>query len=208
MATSQGRNVFAAVLDTNVYIDVASIHDLARAQAAERKMRRQRAHDAALLAICFHAEASTTYSLRETVDVLVKKVPPESGGMEELHIKAFALFLIPEVLSRWDPVHPPDVRLSGNAADSHLTDVASERGLPLITKDGEMARRASERNVRAVTPREYWENRVDREREVRRFLSRFKARAPEFARRSAQPRAWALALSQLFDLYRGLLLDR
>ncbi|WP_242333091.1 hypothetical protein [Anaeromyxobacter sp. SG66] len=199
---------FAAVLDTNVYIDIVSIHDLLRAPEERREMRVERLRDAALLAICFHENSSTTYGLREGADVLAELVPPESGGFEEQHLKAFSYFVYPHVLSRWHVVHPNDVNVRANAADRHLTDFAFENGLPLVTLDARMGERAAARGVSVLTPRGYWELRMNSDAAVQRFFRRYRSNAPVFARSTSQPRPWVVALDQLYEQYRRLLLGR
>lgn len=200
---------YSAVLDSNTYIDIVSVHDLLRAPPEKREMRVERLREAALLAICFHECADTTYSLREAAVVLYERVPADSGGFEEQHIKVVARFLYSEVLPRWRAYHPNDIDLRGNAADRHLTDFAIERGLPLITKDATMTEKAVKRGARVFSPRDFRVLRkMDEEQAVKRFFGRFKAKAPPFARSTDQPRQWRSALDGLYYQYRRLLLGR
>lgn len=174
---------FTALVDSNVLIDVDSIHNLARPPTvgqASLQERRVRARDALLLAICFHELRAKTYSLREAVAVLTRDVKPGSGGIEEHFVTCGIYFVRPLVLSRWTALHPPEINLRGNAADDHFLAKAKEFGKPLITLEARLARRAKAAGVEVFKPAEFYVGRMDRDDAVRRFLQRFKARARAF----------------------------
>jgi hypothetical protein len=195
-----------AVLDANAFLDLCSIHDLSRAKPEATEKREARARDALLLGICLHEMRAWTYSLRETVDVLARLVPTDSGGLEEQFLKVFFGFVHPETLSGWS-VGCADVNDRGNAADRLLMTKALEYGKPLITHDGKLTTRARAAGVEVFSPRKFFTGRL-RPGAERRFLSRLKARAPAFARSKRQSTLWARELEGLFVHYRYLLLGR
>jgi hypothetical protein len=175
-----------AVVDSNVLIDVDSIHNLTRPPKegqATLSERRARAKDALLLAICFHEMRAKTYSLCEAVDVLVRTVKPGSGGIEEHFVTCGIYFVRPLVLSRWTALHPPEVNLRGNAADAHFLAKAKEFGKPLITLEAKLTARARAVGVAVFRPAEFYAGRMDRDDAVRRFLLRFRVRARPFRKK-------------------------
>ena len=84
-----------AVVDTNVILDVVSLHDLSQTyerlgadgvDTPDAVYRRSRARESLLLAIYFHKAKAVTYSLHsEPVAILTTKVDPTSEDALETH---------------------------------------------------------------------------------------------------------------------------
>jgi len=92
------------VLDTNVVLDIVSIHDVAQTVPAQNQttldhaFRRRRARAALLLGCYCHEQQIQTVSIREAVDKLLDRVPP-GESFESYFVTSFWSFLRPQVLS-------------------------------------------------------------------------------------------------------------
>ncbi len=204
-----------AVVDSNVVLELYSIHDIARAPAASKQARVDRARDSLLLAIYLDQIGATTYSLSEAIEVTRQRVPsdtrPEEGDrFYELLFTTFFIWFVKEVvLSRWNVIAAKEGDpLRSNAADRHLEDFAHTHKKPLITNEAKLRKRARERGVDVYSPRHFWDGRLDVAKGSQRFLRRFAAESPTFARRYEDPPRRARMLPDMFEFYRYLLLDR
>lgn len=201
-------STFAVVIDSNVIIDLYSVHNLSQADDDKRDFRVERARDALLFAICLHAMRATTYGIHEPVSVLPKKVPPGSVTPELHFTTCVTHFVVPVALSGWTPEADSNHRPTGSLADHFLLDRAHEFGKPLITSEKKLAALARAKGVPVFTPGEFWPGRIDRTRSARCFLSRFRSLAPPFARQMEHAANWARLLDMVFEFYVFLLLGR
>jgi len=161
----------AAVLDTNVLLDVFSLHDLnaqyerlgmgfdeqgqpvgaERANDRPAVYRRSRARESLLLAIHLHKIAATTYSLTEPITIIGERVDPSKQETFETHFTTHAIhFVTQRILPRWRAAMPTvhDPSLVGTKADSALLDYARVHGLPLITHEGSTEQGIADRKLR------------------------------------------------------------
>lgn len=199
---------FAAVVDANVIIDLYSVHSF-RDPDAFKKNRAGRAIDALLAGICLHERRSTTYSTLEALRIIYQRVPPGGRSAELLFASGVSQFVKDVVLCEWDARADADRDPRGGEADSLLLTKAQALGLPLITSDGPLAKKASAVGVEVWKPGEYWQRNLrDPEASKRRFLARFQAEAPRWLRAPGREAEWAKMLPQFYDLYRYMLLGR
>ena len=146
----------SVVIDTNVFIDVHSIHDLTNdvnRLAAELgdvdaaldhpivKFRLARARESMLLAMYLHKIKATSWSLHtESVTMLTRFSPPTTPGgrsVESDFTRAFVWFVKDYLLRRWNPVFPAsEDHVVKDAADLALLDYAEKNGLPIVTNEG------------------------------------------------------------------------
>jgi len=156
------RNI-AALLDTNVILEMYSSHDLLAVEAnmpvalevesrllpqdaagasAKRQQvelfRVRRAANALALAIHFHETQAFTLCLEEAVTKIVQCVAPGGGTAAENYIIAYRDFVRPRALPGWTNAKVPNVPLdlAGDAADAELVVQARKYGWPLITNEG------------------------------------------------------------------------
>jgi hypothetical protein len=196
-----------AVLDTNVKLDIFSLHDvleshdealLVRGGAAlhERRFvyKRARARESLLLAVQLHRMRATTFSLHhEQIELLTGRVPHDAVGGRSLpsdFVTFFLHFVKDYVLPDWNPAMPrePGTERS-NEADAALIEAARELGVPLITNEGysqdgvvdeKLRKRARDAGVPVFTPREFWSGKLDEQEAIEWFLSMFAAKMPSY----------------------------
>lgn len=235
MAKPQGdpnaRPVF--IMDTNVFLDIHSCHDVKRdfdklhselgdAAVDDPKIvyRRARARESMLLAMYLHKIKGTTMSLRhEAIELLMKCAPPKPGGteMEGDFTRVFAHFVQPFCLRGWNSVVTTEHgSVRRNDADRAHVALAKSRSIPLVTNEGasedgsvddsKLIRvEARAAGVTVLTPRQAFESLINEEEEIESFLARFKDRAPNYlARRGIRDRMGDV-LAWVFGLYRFIL---
>lgn len=197
-----------AVVDSNVIIDLHSIHNIVQATRDAKDERFERLRNATLLAMCFHRHRARTYGIREAVEVLREKVPPDVVAPETHFTTGVIHFVMDNVVPGWlseaDIEHNP----RGTPADHFLLEAARKSECPIITCEKKLHRVARETGVESFTPAEYWQGRIDKERETRKFLARFRSRAGPFARTMEHGRNWGVLLDMMYDFYVAVLLGR
>jgi hypothetical protein len=199
-----------AILDTNVFLDIYSCHDvtgtydnlylkLGVAALDEQQVvyRRARARESLLLAMFFNKTRATTFGLHnEAIELLVRCAPPSKAGggpggaLESCYTSFFVHFVRDYVLPDWNhtmPTEPGDA--ASNAADRLLVETAKLSGLPLITNEGytpagivneRMRKLALDDGVLTFTPREFYQGKIDEAEEAGGFLRRFREQAPGY----------------------------
>jgi hypothetical protein len=169
------------VIDTNVLLELYSVHDLTTLYTAEHGRhgdgaehlasvvyRRRRAAYALALAIALHEKAQTTFQLGgESLRILEKRVPPDSDSLELAYVQLFLYYIKDYCLTDWNSVTDANIDAGaiGDACDDILLNVARVNTLPLITNEGNnvegvddshgLRKRAIDSGVRVYTPREY-----------------------------------------------------
>lgn len=208
-----------AVVDSNVFLEVWSCHDLAQAYeqpeetpdlARKRALRWARARDSLLLAIYFHQIRAATYGLKEAYSMLAGIVDPDADTTVETHFTTFFSHFVKDcVLKRWMPA-VQIVDLKGNAADAALLGYAREHALPLITNEGyshlglrdeKLRKAAKDADVAVFTPREFWTGKLAPERATDWFLRTFARKAPTFIHRHPRPHIAEDTLRLMFGIY-------
>lgn len=195
-----------AVLDTNVFIDIHSCHDLkgtfdrlhsslgdAAIDEPVVAYRLRRARESLLLAMYFNKNSTTTYSLHnEAVELLMLRAPPSPGGhaMESDFTTAFVHFVKDYVLPDWSPTMPTEPGSeASNEADRALVAYAKDNGLPLITNEGntpdgiideKMRKLARDAGVAVFAPCQFYDGKMNEAEEVDAFLGRFRHEAPRY----------------------------
>lgn len=220
-------------MDTNVFLDIHSCHDVKRdfdklhgeigdAAVDDPKIvyRRARARESMLFAMYLHKIKGTTMSLRhEAIELLLKCAPPARGGtqMEGDFTRVFAHFVQPFCLRRWNAVvttEHGDVRRS--EADRAHVALAKARGIPLVTNEGAredgsldetklIRAEAHGADVTVLTPRQAFQGHINEEEEIEAFLARFKDRAPNYLDRRGIRDRMGDVLTWVFGLYRFIL---
>ncbi len=144
------------VLDTNVFLDIHSCHDLL--QDVEKlaselgnadkafdhekvRLRLCRARESALLAIYLDKTGTSTWSLREAVTMLLVRAPPKGGGetMTSDFTTRFLHYVKDFLLPDWNPYVPEDETAeqpTADAADLALLHYAEVHSLPIVTNEG------------------------------------------------------------------------
>jgi hypothetical protein len=188
-----------AVIDTNVILDVISIHDLTREygkphddlDAPNLIFRRARARESILAMIYLNKIEATTFNLHgELLEQLERYAPPGQDTPETYFVNTFLWFVKDHVLREWDwiiPTQPGEER--GDAADQVLVNAAKEWGVPLITNEGfnakgygegEIGERATAAGVTWYHPRKFYEGKIDETTEIEAFLGRCREKAPTY----------------------------
>jgi len=155
-----------ACFDTNIALEISTIVDLNRAARASRllapsvvRTRRDRARASLAAAWLCQTRGLRTFSLRDEVDVLLKRLAPDRTP-EGAHPWFFTWFLRDYVLPDWQfgTSEAPDALdrgMSGNARDRHLVALARKYGVPLVTHEfkpnGAIARAAATPGVQVMT---------------------------------------------------------
>jgi hypothetical protein len=218
----------SAILDTNVVLEIYSIHDLFEAydrtgaddvDAPELVFRRARARDSLLLAMYFHATRAKTVALpQEFQRILTGRVPPEASEDARWHFTwLFWTFVHKQVLSGWksNTVPGSDDGLRGNKCDDRLVQIASDNSLPLITCEGmtidgvvdaKIRKKATAAGVPVFTPREFWQGRLNAKEAIKFFGQRFDKGAPRYIRGSRSPAVTAESMNVLRGAYQHVLL--
>ena len=208
MSPNETSTPSPVVLDTNVFLDIHSCHDINRKyfelgvegiDEPGAVYRRARARESILLAAYLNKIGGVTHSLsNEAIDRLTELVPPDAEETPETQPEKhfttnFIHFVKDFVLPNWRPsiVAPKDEKPTGNAADAWLVAYAKEQGFPLVTNEGfkptgyvegKIVKRAREAGVEVFTPRDFYEGKMDVESEIDAFLQRFRDGAREYLR--------------------------
>ncbi len=196
-------NEIAAVVDTNVLIDIFSISDLVRAHSvadvssdsAELLFRRIRARESLLLAWFFHRSKLATRSYgSEATRILSRLSPPDRRADFEVNFTRTSIWFIKDYMlpgwsllaDRGEPEH------AGNAADDHLVTLARRLKAPLITNEGFTIEGVNEahgirglaraRGVRVFSPAQFWRGKMSEGGAVRHIFQRFDREAPKYLR--------------------------
>lgn len=224
-----------AVIDTNVFVEIHSCHDLRRdferlhaklgnaaIEHPDITLRMQRARESAVLAMYFHSIGAHTYSLRgEAIDMLQQLAPPAPGGtsMDSDFTMVFAHFVLDYVLNDWKSIadEVPET-VSDDAADLLLIDYAKANDLPIITAEGytrdgivddnkkrNMRARCKAAGVSVYAPREFYAGKIEPDEAIERFLERFAARVPEWLAVRGKNDKMGEVLRWIFGYYRMIL---
>ena len=218
---------YAAIVDTNVFVDLYTTVDLERTYAApdwhgvddrESAYRRSRARDALIFALYLHEIGASTWSLRTEPSAILERVaPPKMGSIKTAtttnFLRVFLHFVKTTLLSRWDDRTPIAADgLRGNNADLALLWMASENATTLVTNEGNatiaakpdsLRAKGALVNVRVVTPREFVPLSFDADRAIARFFQRYRDEAPAYFARSSRTRKFML---HMLGFYRHVLL--
>jgi hypothetical protein len=218
------------IVDTNVWLDIHSCHDVSEnfdalhAQIGDAAIddpaityRLARARDAALLAMYFHKIKATTMALtHEAIELLRRRSPPAPGGsdLRADFTRAFAHFVHPFCLRRWTSVITTEHGMvNANAADRAHVALARARSIPLISNEGlrrdgtidhsKLIRvEAAAAGVTVLTPRQVFENQINEEEEIEAFLTRFRERVPVYLERRGIRDRMGELLGIIIGMYR------
>lgn len=199
-------STLAAVVDTNVLLDIASCHNLSGTyevvgvrgvHTQQAVYRRARVREAFLLAMYWNQLGSATYGLLdETRERLLANVDPAVGDAPETHFTTRMFhFILPALLPGWK-CGLAEQAARGNAADDHLLAFALEHRLPLVTTEGFSEAGVAERGLRrkavlagvpVFTPRELWKGKINEEESMAAFFRDFNRHAPAYIARNAYP---------------------
>lgn len=197
----------ACVLDTNVLLELYSIHDLSKLYAEEFEKhgetagelarvlyRRKRAAYALGLAIALHERSLATFQLGgESLRILQERVPPGEDSLELAYVELFLYYVKDYCLADWSAVTDEkiDEGAKGNACDDNLLNIARVNRVALITNEGSSQHgiddthgirgRARSAGVPVFTPAEYLGTLGVRFPEASiRFADRFRQRQDDF----------------------------
>jgi hypothetical protein len=220
------RGVYAAVVDTNVLLEIFSAHDVLEADVEHAWQvdrpkplrRRARARDALLLAMCLHRIGARTYSLRGELTALIQaRVPPGSIDDRIDYVDVFRGLVRPTALWGWKcRLGPPD-DARGTDADDALIEFARAHGLPLITNEGiaedgtrstdprKIPRKALLAGVSVLRPGEFFADKIDTRRETSAFLAAMERGARDFVLAHRDRQAATASLSWIGRYYRKIL---
>lgn len=210
------------ILDTNVFVQLYSIHDLSEAgskgnlQDPEFLSRRRRMREALLFACLCHRDGLATGSvLNEPLRILLSRVPPEVDTLETYYTTAFIHFVQERVLSAWQVGwlnDYDDTSLVGTRVDDLLLEAARKEGLPLVTDEGNtkdgirpegLRKKAIAAGVDVYTPGEFLAlHKLDAARAAAEFFARFDAERPAYF--ETHPNADEVLAAFLDDLRRIL----
>jgi hypothetical protein len=145
-ANELGDTTIVAVVDTNVLLDLYSMHDAAIAAKKEPELldyRFRRAGHTLRLAIYLDRTRSTTWGLGyELLEQLASVSPPSAGivgpAAVNLAVTRTVIHLVREMLiPGWtELVSKPEECIRGNAADTRLVADAERLSVPIITNEG------------------------------------------------------------------------
>lgn len=171
----------SCVFDTNVVLELYSLHDLTRLYNQKHAVhgettedlpevmhRRERAADTLALAIALHeTQAQSFHLVSEALALLEKRVPHDSSTFERAYTGLFIHYIKDYCLADWGHISWEElgVGVTGDDCDELLLDVARANTLPLITNEGNkvggideshgLRGRARALGVRVYTPGEY-----------------------------------------------------
>jgi hypothetical protein len=218
----------SCVIDTNVILELYSIHDLMRdfeeshakkgeAAAADPRVRfrRLRMADSLALAIALHEKRETSFQLvTEAIEMLVREVPPDSDGFERSWVQFFLYYTKDFCLADWGEESDSELGagVKGTARDSILLDVARAKGVPLVTNEGNtqtgiddtrgLRKRAIAARVAVCTPGEYVARLgVEFPAASMAFAARFRGRQEEYLAGRSDADAAREHLAKIFDIY-------
>lgn len=220
-------------MDTNVFLDIHSCHDVTRdfdrlhceigdAAVDDPKIvyRRARARESMLFALYLHKSKGTTMSLHhEAIELLLQCAPParRDAQMEGDFTRVFAHFTKPFCLRGWNPVVTKEHgEVRRNAADRAHVALAKSRAIPLVTNEGasedgsidesKLIRvEARAAGVTVLTPRQAIEGLINEQQEIESFLARFRERAPNYLARRGRRDRMGDVLTWVFGFYRFIL---
>jgi hypothetical protein len=215
---------FAAVIDTNVLLDIYSIADLEKAYGAaagaetdETHFRRVRARESLVFAWLLHQRAATTISLPfEPSRMLVRDAPPDARDTLQTQHVQLSIYVVKDyVLDSWDhrSVRGADKNLTGERCDDLLLALAREERAPLVTNEGYslsgvssatprgLRAKGLRAGVRVLTPRDFWSGAISDGRACRQFLARFDSETPKYLAGKGHPKEHTNAV----NLRRGIL---
>jgi hypothetical protein len=149
-------NPITVAVDTNVFLDIHSCHDLvndvekltAMLGDADKafdhpdvRFRIIRARESTLLAIYFNKMKTSTWSLHtESTSMLGRFAPPETPGGQDMRsdfTRTFVHYVKDHVLPGWNPFIPAvEDHVKGDAADLALLEYAEVNGVPIVTNEG------------------------------------------------------------------------
>jgi hypothetical protein len=218
--TPPNRKPIVAVLDTNVVVDIFSVHDYNEVakrlgpqglEMPDAQWRRARARMALLFAMQMHATGSRTYSLhREILTILQKCVPPTSQTFMNAYTRIVVNFVKDFVLPHWYFDGDTNSSAKSNQADQFLVDTASAAGAPLVTNEGfsmsgshqgDIEERAAQKSVNVKHPQEFIAGQVDEQALIERFLRAFKEQGVRYIT-MAHGRAQSLRKKAMIDVLR------
>lgn len=187
----------AAVVDTNVILDIYSLTDILLANE-ESDLRRHnfrltRARDSLLLAWCFHATRSTTLSLgRETTRLVKQRNSPNVATLTGHHMQMSIYLQKERLLSQWNDLSFVEGLATGASCDDVLLAVAEQLKVPLITNEGFFSTAGKKRSkrmlpskaqalgVHTVSPRDYWSTRQTESQAIAAIRTQFDESAVRF----------------------------
>lgn len=198
------------VVDTNVFLELHSCHDLTKIvnrrhagrtdpttdviDHPDVRYRIVRAREAVLFAIHLDRIGATSWSLRtEPVAKLAEYVPPGGNASMELHFtQAFIYFVKDHVLGNWNLVFDKnDDHLAGDAADLAILAYAERNAIPIVTNEGVTAdgiietkrtnmRRRGQGRGVRVFSTREYRAQLDVSEAIESFLNRFYAEASKY----------------------------
>jgi hypothetical protein len=195
-----GKNI-DAILDTNAFIETATLLDLNRAvtdgsDKNTRLFRWARRRDALLLSIILDHQKIQTFGLHEAHRKLGDLIEPQDAGVDPDHdFLVFHLHVVKDrVLTGWEHHVPmPPETVDGTRVDNVLVATAQHNALPLITTEGltadgivdrGMRKKAKKAGVPVFTPGEFIAGRCDAAKLAGTFMERLaKERPAEAVRR-------------------------
>lgn len=205
-----------SVLDSNVVVEIWSIHDLTKvyddahalspaAAAADPdvRYRRQRIADGLRLAVALHETSAKTFVLiDECIRLTEERVPPTASTFEREWIQIFSHFVKEHVLPRWDTPGEPglDANIRGDDCDDLLIEAARINNVPIVTNEGVTSAgiferrnnvrvRARAAGVQPFSPAEYVAHlKFEIEPALRAFEHRFVAELPAYVAQHPTPR--------------------
>jgi|GEM_PF-4964742 len=117
---------------------------------------------------------------------------PDGKTFERAFTRAFLWFVKDRLLAGWYPTmaKKPGAERSGDA-DRAIVDAAHERGVPSISVEGlktdgsfdekkPVRKYGRERSVTVLSPRQFFEGKMDEAKEIAFFLRRFNKHAPSY----------------------------
>ena len=154
----------------------------------------------------------TTYSLDAEFPRILERACPV-GDVTRAMMTVMVHF-VPSLVSQWTPVSEPntDNGIVGTGCDNILLQKAQLANVPLVTRDCDLAKKASRIGVPVYTPNEFLRKEpFNVGRAQRLFLRSFDQRAPaylaKFRDNTKELEAHKKHLDQLWDYYLRFLWD-
>ena len=190
-----------AVVDTCVLADVFSCHDLIEAIRVTKceddnvRYRRARVQESMILIEYLHRKRLATFSLRDELWKVFERNVPADPVSEKTEFPKIAFdFLAQNIWRDWTPVvQDPDwgEEPSNNKADDALIEIARRYAIPLITNEGygrdgtldrrnRMRKRCIASGVDVVSPKAFWDKKIDPRSAERRIRRSFDKREDRF----------------------------
>lgn len=218
----------SCVIDTNVILELYSVHDLMRdfeeshakkgeaaAEDPKVRFRRLRMADSLALAIALHEKKETSFQLvTEAIEMLMREVPPDSDGFERAWVQFFLYYTKDLCLADWGEESDSELGAGakGTARDLILLEVARAKGVPLVTNEGNtqagiddkrgLRKRAIAARVPVFTPGEYVARLgVEFPAASEAFAERFRGRQEEYLAGRSDADAAREHLAKISDIY-------